>query len=69
MDISAFIGKMWAPRALWLFGFANILSAVVSGLSITQAVSTVLGVDPAGAPVRLNGESFQQDAVTTFRGW
>lgn len=59
---------MWKARALWLFGIANILSSVVSGLSITKAVTTILGVDPAGPP-HLNGVSFQQDAITTFRGW
>ena len=40
----------------------------VHAVSITNAVTTVLGVDPEG-PQRLNGGSFQQDAITTFRGW
>ncbi|KAF8477287.1 hypothetical protein BDZ91DRAFT_19441 [Kalaharituber pfeilii] len=40
----------------------------VNAISITKAATSVLGVDPEG-PARLNGGSFQQDAITTYRGW
>lgn len=47
---------------------ASVLLTGVHAVSVTNAVTTILGVDPEG-PQRLNGGSFQQDAITTFRGW
>lgn len=50
--------------ALWI----GLLATVCDALRVTSATTTFLGVDPEGAQI-LNGESFQQSAITTFNGW
>ncbi|PKS06299.1 hypothetical protein jhhlp_007047 [Lomentospora prolificans] len=54
----------------------GILALVASGvvpranceIKVTALKTTSLGTDPEGS-ARLNGMSFQQDALTTFNGW
>lgn len=63
---------MLGPTTTMMMRFLGIASillySTVYAVSVTKAVVTVLGVDPEGS-ARLNGASFQQDAITTFRGW
>jgi hypothetical protein len=51
--------------------FSRVSVAVICYIAVAQGLrflgSTTLGQDPATVN-RLNGESFQQDAITTFNG-
>jgi hypothetical protein len=54
-----------------LIGLLSILGellGVASAISVTSQSSHNLGVDPEGS-ARLNGMSFQQDVITTYKGW
>ncbi|KAI5783238.1 hypothetical protein DFH27DRAFT_578750 [Peziza echinospora] len=59
-------GQSALPWALLLL--IASLAAIASALSITGATVTQLGTDPEGS-ARLNGGSFQQDAITTHNGY
>ncbi|RPA86337.1 hypothetical protein BJ508DRAFT_411505 [Ascobolus immersus RN42] len=54
--------------------FSALLSVLSGLLGLASAISVTsqnrydLGVDPEGS-ARLNGMSFQQDVITTYRGW
>src|SRR5262245_11114742 len=41
---------------------------VAQGAKVASVQTTSLGTDPEGS-ARLNGMSFQQDAITSFNGW
>ncbi|SPN96630.1 uncharacterized protein DNG_00151 [Cephalotrichum gorgonifer] len=45
-----------------------LMSAVNCEVRVSHLRTTTLGTDPEGS-ARLNGMSFQQDALTTFNGW
>ncbi|KAI5781509.1 hypothetical protein EDC01DRAFT_666030 [Geopyxis carbonaria] len=51
---------MWPP----LLPALGLLAARALALTVTTTTTTTLGIDPEGS-ARLNGESFQQSAVTT----
>lgn len=46
----------------------GLVSVVNCEIKVTPLKTTALGTDPEGS-ARLNGMSFQQDALTTFNGW
>lgn len=42
--------------------------ALAQTITVSASQKTTLGTDPEGS-ARLNGMSFQQDALTSFNGW
>lgn len=63
-------------RVLWLLvlsvsstarGLGVVTSSSIKSISVSSIRSTTLGLDPPTVN-RLNGESFQQDALATFNG-
>jgi len=47
---------------------SGLMSVVNCEVKVSALKTTTLGTDPEGS-ARLNGMSFQQDALTTFNGW
>ena len=59
---------MWFHSRLLALAASGLLSVVSGAVSVSHLQTTALGTDPEGS-ARLNGLSFQQDALTSFNGW
>lgn len=60
--------RTWLHVGVSALAAFSLLSVVSCEVTVSHLRTTCLGTDPEGSE-RLNGLSFQQDALVSFNGW